>query len=105
MVATTAVNVVAFVGVLWLAGPQPFRRVLAAVRPLVVPVWLIGGGINLAFGILFVAAYALVAAGRRCCSWSPSGCCTGPAGRSPACGPTGPGWPGCSGPPMYWPCP
>jgi diguanylate cyclase (GGDEF)-like protein/PAS domain S-box-containing protein len=58
MVATTTVNVIAFVGVLWLAGPQPFRRVLAAVRPMVVPVWLIGRGINLAFAILFVAAYA-----------------------------------------------
>ncbi|HEV2896131.1 MAG TPA: PAS domain S-box protein, partial [Actinomycetota bacterium] len=34
------------------------RGVLAAVKPLVVPVWLIGGGINLAFGLLFVAAYA-----------------------------------------------
>ena len=33
MVAATAVNVLAFVGVLWLAGPQPLRRVLAAVRP------------------------------------------------------------------------
>jgi GAF domain-containing protein len=58
MVATTIVNVVAFVGVLWLAGQQPFRRVLAAVRPMVIPVWLIGRGINLAFAILFVAAYA-----------------------------------------------
>jgi diguanylate cyclase (GGDEF)-like protein/PAS domain S-box-containing protein len=58
MVAATAVNVLAFVGVLWLAGPQPLRRVLAAVRPMAVPFWLIGRGINLAFGILNVAAYA-----------------------------------------------
>jgi diguanylate cyclase (GGDEF)-like protein/PAS domain S-box-containing protein len=58
MVATTAVNVLAFVGVLWLAGPQPLRSVLTTVRPIVVPIWLIGRGINLAFGILNVAAYA-----------------------------------------------
>ncbi|HZA84112.1 MAG TPA: GAF domain-containing protein, partial [Actinomycetes bacterium] len=58
MAATTAVNVIAFVGVLWLAGPQPLRSVLATVRPVVVPIWLIGRGINLAFGMLNVAAYA-----------------------------------------------
>jgi hypothetical protein len=58
MAATTAVNVLAFVGVLWLAGSQPLGKVLAAVRPMVVPVWLIGRGINLAFGMLNVAAYA-----------------------------------------------
>jgi diguanylate cyclase (GGDEF)-like protein/PAS domain S-box-containing protein len=58
MAATTAVNVLAYVGVLWLADLQPLRKVLDAVRPLVVPFWLIGRGINLAFGMLFVAAYA-----------------------------------------------
>ena len=58
MAAATAVNVVALIGVLWLAGSQPLGSVLAGMRPLVVPVWLIGGGINLAFGLLFVAAYA-----------------------------------------------
>jgi hypothetical protein len=103
-VVTTAVNILAFVGVLWLTSPQPLPAVLAAVRPLVVPVWLIGGGINLAFGMLFVAAYA----------WNPLtavlflvplGCSTGPAAPSPACAPTGPGWPASSGPPTPWPCP
>jgi diguanylate cyclase (GGDEF)-like protein/PAS domain S-box-containing protein len=58
MAATTAVNVLAYVGVLWLVDLQPLRKVLDAVRPLVVPFWLIGRGINLAFGMLFVAAYA-----------------------------------------------
>ena len=58
MVATTAVNVVAFIGVLWLASPQPLRTVLTTMRPIVIPIWLIGRGINLAFGILNVAAYA-----------------------------------------------
>ncbi|MFL6186821.1 MAG: PAS domain S-box protein, partial [Actinomycetes bacterium] len=58
MAATTAVNVLAFVGILWLSGSQSLGSVLASVRPLVVPVWLVGGVINLAFGVLFVAAYA-----------------------------------------------
>ncbi|HEY8558507.1 MAG TPA: hypothetical protein VIM97_14395, partial [Actinomycetes bacterium] len=57
MAATTAVNVLAFVGILWLSGSQSLGSVLASVRPLVVPVWLVGGVINLAFGVLFVAAY------------------------------------------------
>ncbi|HWC41246.1 MAG TPA: GAF domain-containing protein, partial [Actinomycetota bacterium] len=58
MAATTAVNVLAFVGIIWLNGSQSLPTVLASVRPLVVPVWLVGGGINLALGVLFVAAYA-----------------------------------------------
>ncbi|HEY4728236.1 MAG TPA: GAF domain-containing protein, partial [Actinomycetes bacterium] len=58
MAATTAVNVLAFVGILWLSGSESLGSVLASVRPLVVPVWLVGGVINVAFGVLFVAAYA-----------------------------------------------
>jgi hypothetical protein len=57
MAAARAVNILALIGVLWLTGPQPLRRVLAGFRPLVVPVWLVVGGINLAFGMLFLAAY------------------------------------------------
>jgi hypothetical protein len=40
-----------------LTGRQPLRAVVAGARPLVVPVWIVGGAINLAFGMLFVAAY------------------------------------------------
>ncbi|HWD47410.1 MAG TPA: GAF domain-containing protein, partial [Actinomycetota bacterium] len=58
MTVVRSVNILSLVGVLWLTSPQPLGGVVAAVRPLVVPVWLIGGGINLAFGLLFVAAYA-----------------------------------------------
>jgi diguanylate cyclase (GGDEF)-like protein/PAS domain S-box-containing protein len=57
MVVIMAVNDLALIVVLWLTGRQPIRGVLEGVRPLVVPVWVIGGGINLAFGMLFVAAY------------------------------------------------
>ena len=44
MAVSWLVNDLALVGVLWLAGAQPLRRPGQAVRPLVVPVWLIGGG-------------------------------------------------------------
>ena len=57
MAVIMAVNDLALIGVLWLTGPQPLRAVLNGVRPLVVPVWIVGGAINLAFGMLFVAAY------------------------------------------------
>ena len=57
MAAARVVNILALIGVLWLTGPQPLRQVLSGFRPLVVPVWLVVGGINLAFGMLFLAAY------------------------------------------------
>jgi diguanylate cyclase (GGDEF)-like protein/PAS domain S-box-containing protein len=57
MAVIMAVNDLALIGVLWLTGRQPLRVVLHGVRPLVVPVWIVGGAINLAFGMLFVAAY------------------------------------------------
>jgi diguanylate cyclase (GGDEF)-like protein/PAS domain S-box-containing protein len=57
MAMIMAVNDLALIGVLRLTGRQPLRVVLAGVRPLVVPVWIVGGAINLAFGMLFVAAY------------------------------------------------
>ncbi|HEX8134181.1 MAG TPA: hypothetical protein VF880_12245, partial [Actinomycetes bacterium] len=57
MVVVMAVNDLALIAVLWLAEPQPLGRVLGGVRPLVVPVWIVAGAINLAFGMLFVAAY------------------------------------------------
>ena len=57
MAVIMAVNDLALIGVLWLTGRQPLRAVLNGVRPLVVPVWIVGGAINLAFGMLFVAAY------------------------------------------------
>jgi diguanylate cyclase (GGDEF)-like protein/PAS domain S-box-containing protein len=57
MAVTMVVNDLALIGVLWLAGPQPIVGVLKGVKPLVVPVWVVGGAINLAFGMLFLAAY------------------------------------------------
>jgi diguanylate cyclase (GGDEF)-like protein/PAS domain S-box-containing protein len=57
MAVTMIVNDLALIGVLWLAGPQPVLGVLKGVKPLVVPVWVVGGAINLAFGMLFLAAY------------------------------------------------
>ena len=57
MAVTMVVNDLALIGVLWLAGPQPLQGVLDGVKPLVVPVWIVGGAINLSFGMLFLAAY------------------------------------------------
>ena len=57
MVVTMVVNDLALIGALWLAGPQPLPGVLKGVKPLVVPVWIVGGAINLSFGMLFLAAY------------------------------------------------
>src|SRR5512132_3702733 len=57
MAVTMIVNDLALIAVLWLAGPQPIRGVLSGVKPLVVPVWVVGGAVNLAFGMLFLAAY------------------------------------------------
>ncbi|MDP9206953.1 MAG: GAF domain-containing protein, partial [Actinomycetota bacterium] len=57
MAVTMVVNDLALIAVLWLAGPQPVIGVLKGVKPLVVPVWVVGGAINLAFGMLFLAAY------------------------------------------------
>src|SRR5918994_1164968 len=57
MAVMMTVNELSLIVVLWLAEPQPLGRVLAELRPMVVPVWLVGGAINLAFGLIFVAAY------------------------------------------------
>ncbi|HET7517195.1 MAG TPA: PAS domain S-box protein, partial [Actinomycetes bacterium] len=57
MAAVRAVNAFALVGVIWLAGTQSIRSVLKGVRPLILPVWIIGFAVNLAFGFLFLAAY------------------------------------------------
>jgi hypothetical protein len=55
MIVIMVVNDLALIAVLWLSGPQPLGDVLRGVKPLL-PVWLIGGAMNLAFGLLFVAA-------------------------------------------------
>src|SRR4029450_13556831 len=47
MATMMAVNDLALVVVLWLAQPQPLPRVVSELRPMVVPVWLLGGAINL----------------------------------------------------------
>jgi hypothetical protein len=95
-----AVNHLMLIGVLRLTGRQPLRAVVAGVRPLVVPVWIVGGAINLPFGMLFVAAYLWM-------PWTavlflvPLACRTGRPAARPPCGWTAPGWPGCSAPPTH----
>ena len=56
-VVLLVVNLVAFVGVLCLAGERSPRAVLADLRQGFVAAWLLGGGANLALGILFTAAF------------------------------------------------
>ncbi|MBV9252977.1 MAG: PAS domain S-box protein [Actinobacteria bacterium] len=51
------VNHLAFAAVIALAQQQSLREVAEGLRNLIVPGWVIGGGLNLAFGMLFVAAY------------------------------------------------
>jgi PAS domain S-box-containing protein len=56
MVAASVVNYSAFTVVLALAGPRPLREVIAGLKPLMLVGWLGGSAVNLAFGLLFVAA-------------------------------------------------
>jgi hypothetical protein len=104
MVATTAVNVLAFVGILWLSGSESLGSVLASVRPWRCPSGSSAGSSTWPSGCCSWPPTP-GPPGRPGCSWSRWRCCTGPAGRSPASGPTGPAWPACSGPPTPSPCP
>ena len=56
------INHFAFATVVALAQQHSVGSVLSGVREVIVPGWIIGGGLNLAFGLLFVAAY----------QWSPA---------------------------------
>jgi len=58
MVAAAVVNDAAIVVVLRLAEGRPVRAVLADLAAAIVPGWVVGGGVNLAFGLLFAAAFA-----------------------------------------------
>jgi PAS domain S-box-containing protein len=62
MVAMFLVNKAALVAVIHLAEGAPVRKILAGMVPIIVPGWLAGWGVNVAFGLLFVLAYA----------WSPA---------------------------------
>jgi PAS domain S-box-containing protein len=55
MVVTMAVNHAALVTVLSLVKRQRAAAVLADLRPIVVPIWIVGGAANLALGVLFSA--------------------------------------------------
>jgi PAS domain S-box-containing protein len=57
LVALSTVNHLALATVLSLSQRRPLREALAGLAPVIVPGWLIGGGLNVAFGLLFVAAY------------------------------------------------
>jgi PAS domain S-box-containing protein len=57
LVVMLVVSHLAFSTVVALAQRHSVREVLTGLRTLIVPGWLIGGVLNLAFGVLFVAAY------------------------------------------------
>jgi PAS domain S-box-containing protein len=62
LVVVLVVNHLAFAVVVALVQQHSLRSVFAGLREVIVPGWLIGGGLNLAFGLLFVAAYQRSAA-------------------------------------------
>jgi PAS domain S-box-containing protein len=57
MVVVAAVNYAAFTVVLALAGRRSIRAVLTDLRPLILLGWVGGSAVNVAFGLLFTAAY------------------------------------------------
>ncbi len=57
MIVVLVVNHVAFTAVVAIAHTDSLESAVAGLRAVIVPGWLIGGGLNLAFGFLFVAAY------------------------------------------------
>ncbi|HZQ87027.1 MAG TPA: ATP-binding protein [Acidimicrobiales bacterium] len=57
LAALSLVNHLALATVIGLSQRRPLRESLAGLEPVIVPGWLIGGGLNTAFGVLFVAAY------------------------------------------------
>jgi PAS domain S-box-containing protein len=62
MVVVLVVSHVAVSSVVALAQHLPVRDVVFGLKAVMVPGWLIGGALNLAFGLLFVAAYQWSAA-------------------------------------------
>ena len=57
LVLIVVFNHLAFATVVALSQRQSVGQALAAVRSVILPGWIIGGGLNVAFGLLFVAAY------------------------------------------------
>jgi PAS domain S-box-containing protein len=62
VVVVLIINHLAFATVVALAQRYSLGSVLGGLRSVIVPGWIIGGGLNLAFGLLFVAAYQWSAA-------------------------------------------
>jgi PAS domain S-box-containing protein len=62
LAALSFVNHLALTTVIAMSQHRPLRDALSGLTPVIVPGWLIGGGLNVAFGLLFVAAYG----------WTPS---------------------------------
>ncbi|MBV8234659.1 MAG: PAS domain S-box protein [Acidimicrobiia bacterium] len=50
-------NHLAFTAVVAIVQRHSLRQALAGIRAVIVPGWIVGGGLNLAFALLFVAAY------------------------------------------------
>ncbi|MCU1692558.1 MAG: domain S-box-containing protein, partial [Frankiales bacterium] len=57
LVAVGLANNAAFTTVLALVGREPPRVLLRSLAPVILPGWLVGFGVNLLLGLLFVAAY------------------------------------------------
>ena len=57
LLALAAVNKVALVIVLTLAGQRSLRRSLGELAPAMVPGWLVGGSVTFSFGLVFAASY------------------------------------------------
>ena len=57
LLAMSSVNLVSMVAALWLAGQQSLRSVFSGLAPAIVRGSLAGGVVNLACGVLFLAAY------------------------------------------------
>jgi PAS domain S-box-containing protein len=53
MAAGMLLNHLSVTIVLSLAQSVPLRRAIAGLEPVVIPLWLVGGAVNLAFGVLF----------------------------------------------------
>ncbi len=56
LVAVTLVNQVAFASVLSIVRESPLRQVLRGLAPVIMRGWIVGWAVNVAFGLLFVAA-------------------------------------------------
>lgn len=60
MLAVSVVNHLAVVGVLRLTGRGSIRQILTDLSPVMLPGWVVGGLVNLAFGFIFVATWSAI---------------------------------------------